>query len=154
MCRNSTCVHILKCQTCSAWTLMSQLIHKQTHTYLLFRLLPHWLNCLPHEQISLFCTSAAAVMFMVFLVFFFLPIIHFIASTPFLSAVFYHTYYHFLEQDKGEREKKNSSTVKGSAANTTNQHYLVCMEQPKLSCYKLACGSRPTVHCISQMPSM
>lgn len=50
--------------------------------------------------------------------------------------------------------KKSSGRVKGNAANTTNQHRLVCMKQPKLARYKLACGSRPTVHCISEMPSM
>ena len=99
-----------------------------------------------------FCSSGTSVLWLWYF-WYLLPIIHFITSPPFLSAVFYHSYYHFLEG--GLREgKKNSSRVRGSAANTTNQHYLVCMGRPRLSCYKLACGSRPTVHCISQMPSM
>ena len=98
-----------------------------------------------------FCSSATSVLWLWYF-WYLLPIIHFITSPPFLSAVFYHTYYHFLE---GVREgKKNSSRVRGSVANTTNQHYLVCMGRPRLSGYKLACGRRPTVHCISQMPSM
>lgn len=127
--------------------------HTNTHTYLLSRLMPHWLDCIQHQQISFFfcCSSATSVLWLRYF-WYLLPIIHFITSPPFLSAVFYHTYYHFLE---GVREgKKNSSRVRGSVANTTNQHYLVCMGRPRLSGYKLACGSRPTVHCISQMPSM
>lgn len=68
----------------------------------------------------------------------------------FLSAVFYDTYYHFW--DGWGRESRR--IVKGNAASTTNQHYSVCMQQPKLACYKLTCGSSPTVHCISQMPSV
>lgn len=40
---------------------------------------------------------------------YFLPIIHFITSPPFLSAVFYHTYYHFLERVwEGWREGKKT----------------------------------------------
>lgn len=107
----------------------------------------------PIAAFSLFYSSAASLSCLWYF-WYFLPIIHFITSPPFLSAVFHHACYHFWGRMRRRGGIKQRQSERQSTASTTNQHYFVCIGQAKLSCYKLACGSWPAVHCISQMPSM
>lgn len=68
---------------------------KQINTYLfVFRHLQCWCKCIYHQHISQFLSIATTLLCLWYFQYF-LPIIHFIASPPSLSAVFYHTYYHF-----------------------------------------------------------
>lgn len=58
-----------------------------------------------YSTVTRLCFIRVPLLYCVYGIFgIFLPIIHFSASLPFLSALFYHTYYHFWEGGEG-REK-------------------------------------------------
>ncbi len=93
---------------------MLRLIHKPSHIFLPTSAPLAQLHSLSVDfPILLKCHYCA-----VFIDFwYFLPIIHFITSLPFLSAVFYHTYYLFsflFSEDRGKGRKKTVAEWKAA----------------------------------------